>query len=40
MTKILKMQEDPCFGTQHQKLPGCMGCFIRQSCLVCFRNQK
>ncbi|MEK6822187.1 MAG: hypothetical protein AABY13_00020 [Nanoarchaeota archaeon] len=40
LPKILKMANDPCFGLKHDQLESCPSCFLRESCLVCFRNKK
>jgi len=38
--KFLKLQDDPCFGKKHEQIDQCRQCFVKQSCLVTFRNKK
>ncbi len=38
--KMLKFVEDPCFGQKHKQCEGCEKCWIKQACLVAFRNKK
>lgn len=38
--KMMKLAEDPCFGKKHETLPDCAHCWIKNSCLVSFRNKK
>jgi hypothetical protein len=38
--KMLKLVNDPCFGKKHELIEQCTQCWIKQSCLVSFRNRK
>lgn len=38
--KMLKLVNDPCFGKKYDLIDQCGSCWIKQSCLVCFRNRK
>ncbi len=38
--KMIKLVEDPCFGKKHEQIPQCQHCWIKNSCLVSFRNRK
>jgi hypothetical protein len=38
--KMIKLADDPCFGKHYEKNPQCTSCWIKNSCLVSFRNRK
>jgi hypothetical protein len=38
--KMIKLADDPCFGKKHELLPQCVHCWVKNSCLVAFRNRK
>ncbi|MEM4263281.1 MAG: hypothetical protein QW666_00085 [Candidatus Woesearchaeota archaeon] len=38
--KMLKLVNDPCFGKKYEQHCQCEQCWIKPSCLVCFRNRK
>lgn len=38
--KMIKLVEDPCFGQHYEKIQDCQHCWIKNSCLVSFRNKK
>jgi hypothetical protein len=37
--KFFKLQNDPCFGKNYDQIEQCQRCFLKQSCLVTFRNR-
>ncbi len=38
--KFLKFVNDLCFGKKYKQIDQCENCWIKQSCLVSFRNKK
>jgi hypothetical protein len=38
--KMVKLVKDPCFGKKYEQHCQCEQCWIKPSCLVCFRNRK
>jgi hypothetical protein len=40
VVKICKEVDDPCFGKKYEGCLQCQKCWIKNSCLVCFRNRK
>ncbi|MDP7646759.1 MAG: hypothetical protein QGH82_01615 [Candidatus Woesearchaeota archaeon] len=38
--KMLKLEEDPCFGRDHEGIDQCEQCWLKKSCFASFRNRK
>lgn len=38
--KMIKLANDPCFGKKHDLIADCPTCWIKESCLISFRNRK
>lgn len=38
--KLVKLVNDPCFGKKHELIDQCQACWIKQACLITFRNRK
>lgn len=36
--KMIKLVNDPCFGKKHEQMPLCQSCWIKNSCLISYRN--
>jgi len=40
IVKMFKLEEDPCFGRQHDEVEQCDCCWLKKSCFASYRNRK